>query len=143
MSNESIRAGYRERLTEGDIVYFVEGESFIGTGPLVVKKASVTSTSMPNNQARRYTMIAPWESIDKDPKNSGMRVARSPRELFTDTEVQRALNQYEGPLCIDGHPMDALITDPLANVELVGVLGSVVINRLADDELRRPHDPEY
>lgn len=47
MSTKQARQGYRERLSKGDVVYFVEGENIIGGGNLTVKKASVTSTVLP------------------------------------------------------------------------------------------------
>jgi hypothetical protein len=144
MANEA-RQGYRSRLNKGDVVYFVEGEGVMGSPSdrPVVKKASVSSTKLPGGYERHYPFVALWNQVDKDPKGLGFNVAKSPRELFTEEEVQRAIRQHEGPLGIDDRPVDALVVDPLANQELTAVLGGVVMQRLAEDELRNPGDPEY
>jgi hypothetical protein len=98
---------------------------------------------LPGGQERHYPFVSLWDSVDKDPKGLGMSVAKSPRELFTENEVMRAIVQHEGPLGIDERPVDALVTDPIARQELTAVLGGIVVDRLAQDELRRPGDPEY
>lgn len=143
--NDKIRQGYRSRLIEGDVVYFVEGEGITGSRSdrPVVKKASVSSTLSSGGHERHYPIVALWDLPDIDPKGRGVNVSKSPRELFTLEEVQRAIRQLEGPLGIDDRPVDALIIDSLSNQELTAVLGGVVMQRLADDELRNPGDPEY
>lgn len=144
MSNEA-RQGYRSRLHKGDVVYFVEGEGVTGSTSdrPVVKKANVSSTELPDGHERRYPFVALWDQVDKDPKGLGFNVAKSPRELFTEEEVKRAIRQHEGPLGIDDRQVDALVVDPLTNQELTAVLGGVVMQRLAEDLLRNPSDPEY
>lgn len=144
MSNNAVE-GYRERLTEGTVVYFVEGEGVEGSRNArpVVKKASVTSTKLPGGHDRHYPYVAIWDTVENDPQGLGFNTSLSPRELFTKEEVLRSIHQHEGPLNIDDRPIDALVVDPLANQVLTAVLGGVVMQRLAEDELRNPGDPEY
>lgn len=145
MSTERLQQEYRERLSKGDIVYLVEGESIVGSGPLTVKKGRVSSVALPlpGETVRRYPRVDLWDGIDEGPKVQGINVAKSPRELFTEDEVKRAVVQYEGPLGSDSRPVDELITDPIARQELTGILGGVVMARLAQDELGKAGDPEY
>ena len=142
---DTIREGYRSRLHKGDVVYLVEGEGVTGSfsDDLSVKKASVSSMNLPGGQERHYPFVALWDEVDQAPEGTSVNVSKSPRELFTAEEVMRVLRQYEGPLGADDRPVDALLADPLANQELAAVLGGAVMQRLADDELRRPGDPEY
>jgi hypothetical protein len=92
----------------------------------------------------RYPSVVYWEDVDIDPAGSvGTVTSRSPRELFTREEVLRIIRQHEGSLGIGSLPIDELLIDPTANQELTAVLGGVVMQRLADDELRNPGDPEY
>ncbi|QQS18409.1 hypothetical protein IPL68_07530 [Candidatus Saccharibacteria bacterium] len=142
---EKEREGYRSRLNVGDIVYFVEGKGVTGSprDPLVVKKASVSATTLKGDSVRHYPLVALWDQVDIDPKGLGYNVAKSPRELFTPEEVLRAIRKQDGPLEIDDRPVDALIVDPITNGDLTAVLGGVIMHRLLDDELRNSGDPEY
>ena len=132
------REGYRERLSKGDVVYLIDGETVAGTGRPIVKKASVDMLE----EGKRYPFVKLWESVDQEPRG-GFVTSRSPRELFTAEEVARLIRQHEGPHGIDDRPIDELVVDAIANQELTAVLGGAAIQRLADDELRRPGDPEY
>ncbi len=143
MSTKFEREGYRQRLTKGDIVYFVEGENSIGAGDLAVKKATVDSTTGPGGWKRHYPSVSIWDNPSEEPKGAWVSIARSPRELFTAEEVARVLRDQEGPLASDTRPVDELLVDPIAGKELAGALGGAAITRLAQDELRRPGDPEY
>lgn len=124
---------FRDRIHKGDIVYFVEGESIIGTGDLVVKKATVRDAE----EGRRYPVVMPWDITNEQP-STGMCVSKSPRELFTASEVAGELEIEP-----DMSTIDTLVHDPLANRAIVPILGAKVIERLANDEARRPGDPEY
>lgn len=143
MNLAAVREGYRRRLRNGDIVYFVEGESILGLGQLIVKKASVTSVELADGGERYYPVVTLWETVDSNPNEAGVSVLKSPRELFTPKEVVRALVNDGGPLGVDERPIDILLTETLTNQELAAVLGGIVIARLAQDELRNPRNPEY
>jgi len=143
MSTDLEREGYRHRLAEGDVVYFVEGENSIGAGDLTVKKATVGSTTGPGGWERHYPFVNIWDNPSEEPRGAWVSTSRSPRELFTTEEVARVLRDQEGPLASDTRPVDELLVDPIASKELAGALGGAAIQRLAQDELRRPGDPEY
>lgn len=129
----SSRELFRERIHKGDIVYFVEGESIVGSGDLVVKKATITDAE----EGRRYPVVMPFKNTNEQSR-IGMSVSKSPRELFTPSEFARELEIEP-----DMGTIDTLVNDPSANRAIVPILGAKVIERLADDEARRPGDPEY
>ena len=133
-----MREGYRKRLSEGDIVYFVEGRGETGAGDLVVKKGSIYSAPPHIN----YPSVSVWDNVERR-SSCNPTVALSPRSLFTAKEIKRLISQHEGPLGIDERPIDSLVSDPLANLELTAIVGGAAIQRLAEDELRNPRDPEY
>ena len=143
MTTDLERKGYRERLDEGDVVYFVEGVNAVGGGDLGVKKGSVGSIKTPSGGNRHYPFVNIWDSPDKPPKSAWVSVALSPRVLFTAEEVRRILRDQEGPLGFEQRSIDELMIDPSLNEELAGALGGAAIKRLAEDELRQPGDPEY
>lgn len=143
MTTDLERKGYRERLDEGAVVYFVEGVNAVGGGNLSVKKGSVGSIKTPNGGDRRYPFVNIWDNPDTPPEGAWVSVSLSPRVLFTAEEVRRILRDQEGPLGFEQRSIDELMIDPALGEELAGVLGGAAIKRLAEDELRRPGDPEY
>lgn len=142
--HEKSRAGYRERLTEGDIVYLAEGQGATGSPnqPIAAKKATVLSTHY-QGEARHYPIVLLWDKVDKDPGKNGFASSKSPRELFTEEEIIRTIRDEVGPLGIDNRTVDELIADPVTNRELAIALAAASLRKMADDELRNPGDPEY
>jgi hypothetical protein len=146
MSSEHQREGYRNRLQEDEIVYFVAGDNVIAAkdGPQAVRKGTVNSVSY-GEYRRRYPYVALWETVDEDPVARGAYtcISLSPRELFTSEEVERVRRKDQGPLGMDERAIDEIVADPVTNQELMIALGAAMLDRMAEDELRRPRDPEY
>lgn len=138
---EMTRDEYRDRLSEGDTVYFVAESSGYNkpTGELAVLKGTVSDAA----EGRRYPDIAIWRNRAEDPEGFGLHTTRSPRALFTESEVTEALLSAEILLHDSEAPVDELLDDPTVHAEAIIVLGSISMARLVDDEARRPGDPEY
>ncbi len=136
-SGEGEKQAFRERLTEGQIVYLAEPDNILGArNPdfnLVVKKASVTAAS-----GRHYPFVIPWEDLTKEPTR-GMNVSKSPRELFTTDEI-KSIAERQGEF--KGREIDDLIADPATNRRLAIVLSEETRERMGDDFTRNPKDPE-
>lgn len=141
--SDQMRKGYRERLAEGDVVYVAEGEGFHG-GPdntLIVKKGTIKQTHY-NGHRKRYPLVGLWDDFEQEPA-CYVGAGFSPRQLFTAQEIARVLRDEQGPIAIDERPLDELLADPVANREVAIALAAETIGRMADDDFRRPHDPEY
>lgn len=140
--NDKLRSGYRKRLSEGDVVFFVEGETMLGQGQLTVKKGLVSSTSLPLGHDRRYLTVTIQDDLDAE-SMLGVAVTKSPRELFTTEEVARVLQNDVGPLSSDQRRVEDIIRDEIALHDLTSILGGAAMSRLVEDEIRNPGDPEY
>lgn len=139
--SEAQRAGYRSRLEVDQTVFIVEGTNpYRPTeGEIKVKKATVREDCT----YRRYPVIQRWDDPDTAPGTTGLSTTVSPRVLFTETELRRAIAAREEVAHLGGLSISELLSDAVSNSELAVVLGEATINRMADDLVRRPHDPEY
>jgi hypothetical protein len=139
--SESQRTGYRSRLEVGQTVFLAEGINPYKPeeGELRVKKATVHEDC----KDRRYAVIQRWDDPDTSPGNFGLLTTISPRALFTENELRRAIASREEVAHLGELSTNALLTDTVTNAELAVVLGQATIGRMADDLVRRPHDPEY
>ena len=131
---------YLERLSNGETVYVIDVQH---KNDSLVKKGTVTQL----DGKRRYPLILIWPNVYKDPKGSGLHIAKSPREVFTHDEVWAALyeddtlNHLVQPYLKD---VEEIVEDQVFNrAILTPILGRLIISRMADDWLRNPLDPEY
>lgn len=134
MSNnpERTRQAYRDRLSEGDSVYFVETEDPFGYGNLVVKKATVLHTNF-HDGGRMYSPVLLYWGVRED--SGGMTTIKSPLKVFTEAEVRQAIQQQEDLRELDERPVDELVLDLIGNQELTTLLGGLIIERLLETGL--------
>jgi hypothetical protein len=137
---EKARAGYRSRLSQNQIVYLAEGPNpyVPEEGLLVAKKATVIAAC---EEGYRYAVIRRWNDVRTTPGRSGLDTSKSPRELFTEGEVIRAIHRC-ADLGIPDFAVDCLTEDPAINPRLAIALARTTLWRMADD-LPRACDPEY
>lgn len=155
--SEFQRKAYRERLKPGDTVYFVEIRSKspldydripkeaeldhgVTDDPLVVKKGIVnqTITSKGQELARPYISVGKLADLPVP-----LVTSKSPRAVFKPDEVATLLNErliYSDVIAVT--KVEDLIEMNSSNEDLVGMLGGEVINRMANDFVRNPEDPE-
>ena len=137
MSNdpEKIKAGYRDRLREGQTVYLVDGIDEDSAG-LTVYRAVVVKAG----QLAR-PVIRPWSYRQANPPRFGNEVMRNPRQLFTEAEVERAMYQSDGYLNTEKSIVDEVVNSAGCE-ELAIVLGGITLARMVDvvldmDDVRR------
>ncbi|MDO8619383.1 MAG: hypothetical protein Q7R49_05590 [Candidatus Daviesbacteria bacterium] len=130
---------YKWRLSEGEIVYFVEPDNVLGKfqpdSQLIVKKASVGLI----RENYRYQPVVMWTDVNQDPKGMGTVAMQSPRQLFTAEEIQGITEDIKE---LRGKPVDELIQDSIGGKRLANTLFGAVLDRMGDD-INRPFDPEY
>ena len=126
---------YRDRLVEGDVVYFIEGEDTHGNGTLSVKKASVDQVA-----GRRYPVLLLWDNLNSGPR--GGSVTKSPREIFTAGELFSHIEHEDPSLIAASSDVDELLADPICERDIIPIIGGAVIFRMAEDGLAHPNDPE-
>lgn len=143
MSNEAAGQRYVDRLSEGDIVFVVEGDSVndsIDDKP-VVKKARVIQVDWEGRRLDRPRVLF-WRNAYEDP-GGGMSAGKLPHEIFTQEEIWEAIRQHDESLAIGSRSLENLVEDPISNRDLTVVLGSVVIERLAEDGTLHPGNLDY
>lgn len=138
--SEIQRQEYRDRLHEGQVVYFAQPNNILGVhapdSTLIAKKATVTGAE----EGRRYPLVLIWDDVSSDPKGTGIIVGKSPRELFTVEELQSLIvdrKEFQNKI------IDDLVKDAVSNERLAYILSGVARERLGDDHKRNPRDPEY
>ena len=144
MSNEAAGQRYVDRLSEGDLVFVVEGDSVndsVNDKP-VVKKARVIQVGWEGRRMDRPRVLF-WRNAYEDPGGGGMSAGKLPHEVFTQEEMWKAIHQHDESLAIGSRSLEDLVEDPISNRDLTVVLGSVVIERLAEDETRNPGNLGY
>lgn len=136
--SEIQREEYRERIKEGNVVYFAEPNNVVGARipdfTLIVKKATVL-----HKEGRRYPLVTIWEDVGRDPEGLGICVGKSPRELFTVEELQSLIADRKE---FQNRTIDDLVKDSVSNRRLAHILSEVARERLGNDFKRNPRDPE-
>ena len=129
---------FRERLSRGQVVYITEPNSLItgiSDSEIVVKKGTIIEAQ----KWRHYPVVAIWSDISTDPK-SGLSVCRSPMEIFTIEEMRRFINRQKE---LAGFEIDTLIQNAKANRTLAYMMIGASTERLGNDLIRNPQDPEF
>ncbi len=131
---------YLERLSNGETVYVIDVQD---QDESLAKKGTVTQL----DGQRRYPLILLWSNVYKDPRGSGLHIAKSPREIFTHDEVRAALYECGVHNYLEQthlNEVEEIVADQALNrAILTPILGELIISRMADDWLRNPLDPEY
>ena len=131
---------YRNRIKEGQVVYFAEPNNVLGRKvpdfTLTVRKATVINAE----EGRRYPAVLRWNDASSDPKGTGISVTKSPRELFTEEELKSLTVEKKE---FQNRGIDNLIGDVVSNRWLAHILSETARERLGDDFKRKPNDPEY
>jgi hypothetical protein len=138
---------FRERLSEGDIVYFINKTSH-SNRPLErlrIQKATITSLKRPDGSDRNYSCLALWGEIDEDPLRENNQSGYfstyiSPLELFTTAEVEFAIHTSETGHGLGDYYIDDLIMDLESNSRMVAILEKVIAERTTDGPTGDPYD---
>lgn len=138
--SEIQRQEYRDRIKEGQVVYFAGPDNIIGARmpdfTLTVTKATVVRAE----EGRQYPLVLIWEDVSRDPKGLGINVGKSPPELFTDGELQLLIADRKE---FQNKGIDSLVQDAASNRRLAHILFEAYKERLEDDFIRNPLDAEY
>lgn len=130
MTFETTAGQYRDRFINGDIVYLIDDRN---TFDPIVKKGTITQL----HGWRGYANVRLWPSAMENPDNSGMAIAKWPRDLFTHGEVMEAVygdDAFEPLELPDLADIDETIDDPLMNRSIMlNNLGAIAIDRIGDD----------
>ncbi len=134
------RKAYRERLVEGEPVYFVGlnnlNDVFSADSEFRVRKGSVERV----DPDYYYQSVALWSDVNERPMGAWVSETKSPRALFTVDEVNTILKTNQR---LEEKAIDSLVQNTQANRKLASALFGVFIERMSDDLVKKPFDPEY
>jgi hypothetical protein len=111
-------------------VYFLDGEKRTTDDELTVVKKALLAQDSYRGRKIDFPLVMVLENVGTDeeqPSGDVKLVARD--ELLTAREIRDALQYDDGPLSMDGRPLDEIVADPRANGDLAYALGQVMTSQ--------------